>query len=34
MGPFCSSACIADHGPGECREHVWFYGSSDTLARH
>jgi hypothetical protein len=34
MGPFCSSACIADHGRSECREHVWFYGSSDTLARH
>ena len=34
MGPFCSSACIADHGLSECREHVWFYGSSDTLARH
>jgi hypothetical protein len=33
MGPFCSSACIADHGPSECREHLWFYGGRDALAR-
>jgi hypothetical protein len=33
-GPFCSSACIADHGPSECREHLWFYGGRDALAGH
>jgi hypothetical protein len=32
IGPFCSSACITDQGPSGCREHVWFYGGSDTFA--
>jgi hypothetical protein len=33
IAPPWSSACMTDHGPSECGEHMWFYGSSDALAR-
>ena len=32
--PPWSAACMTDHGPSECGEHMWFYGSSDALARY
>jgi hypothetical protein len=33
IAPPWSAACMTDHGPSECGEHMWFYGSSDALAR-
>jgi hypothetical protein len=32
--PSWSAACMTDHGPSECGEPMWIYGSSDTQARH
>jgi hypothetical protein len=32
--PPWSAACMTDHGPSECGQHMWFYGSSDALARY
>jgi hypothetical protein len=32
--PPWSAACMTDHGPSECGQHIWFYGSSDALARY
>jgi hypothetical protein len=34
IAPPWSAACMTDHGPSECGEHMWFYGSSDALARY
>ena len=31
--PPWSAACMTDHGPSECGEPVWVYGSRDALAR-
>jgi hypothetical protein len=32
--PPWSAACMTDHGPSECGEPMWIYGSSDSLARY
>ena len=32
--PPWSAACMTDHGPSECGEPMWVYGSSDALARY
>jgi hypothetical protein len=32
--PSWSAACMTDHGPSECGEPMWIYGSSDALARY
>jgi hypothetical protein len=32
--PPWSAACMTDHGPSECGEPMWIYGSSDTRARY
>jgi hypothetical protein len=32
--PPWSAACTTDHGPSECGEPMWIYGSSDALARY
>jgi hypothetical protein len=32
--PSWSAACMTDHGPSECDEPMWVYGSRDTLARY
>jgi hypothetical protein len=34
IAPPWSAACMTDHGPSECGQHMWFYGSSDALARY
>jgi hypothetical protein len=34
VAPPWSLACMTDHGPSECGQHVWFYGSDDALARY
>jgi hypothetical protein len=34
VAPPWSFACMTDHGPSECGEHVWFYGSGDALERY
>jgi hypothetical protein len=34
IAPPWSAACMIDHGPSECGEPMWFYGSSDELARY
>jgi hypothetical protein len=31
--PSWSAACMTDHGPSECGEPMWVYGSSDAPAR-
>jgi predicted secreted Zn-dependent protease len=31
--PSWSAACMTYHGPSECGEPMWVYGSSDALAR-
>jgi hypothetical protein len=31
--PPWSAACMTDHGPSECGEPMWVYGSSDAHAR-
>jgi hypothetical protein len=33
IAPPWSAACMTDHGPSECGEPMWFYGSSDALTR-
>jgi hypothetical protein len=32
--PPWSSACMTDHGPSECGEPMWIYGSSNEIARY
>jgi hypothetical protein len=32
--PPWSAACMTDHGPSECGEPMWVYGSSDAYARY
>ena len=32
--PAWSAACMTDHGPSECGEPMWIYGSSDAIARY
>jgi hypothetical protein len=32
--PPWSAACMTDHGPSECGEPMWIYGSSDALTRY
>jgi hypothetical protein len=32
--PPWSAACMTDHGPSECGEPMWVYGSSDAPARY
>ena len=32
--PSWSAACMTDHGPSQCDEPMWVYGSSNTLARY
>jgi len=32
--PSWSAACMTDHGPSECGEPMWIYGSGDALARY
>ena len=34
VAPPWSFACTTDQGPSGCGEHVWFYGSGDSLARY
>jgi hypothetical protein len=31
--PPWSAACMTDHGPSECDEPMWVYGSPDYVAR-
>jgi hypothetical protein len=30
--PPWSAACMTDHGPSECGEPMWIYGSKDAVA--
>jgi hypothetical protein len=32
--PSWSAACMTDHGPTQCGEPMWVYGSSRGLARY
>ena len=32
--PPWSAACMTDHGPSECGEPMWIYGSTDAHARY
>jgi hypothetical protein len=32
--PSWSAACMTDHGPSECGEPMWIYGSSEARARY
>jgi hypothetical protein len=32
--PPWSAACMTDHGPSECGEPMWVYGTPDELARY
>jgi hypothetical protein len=32
--PPWSAACMTDHGPSECDEPMWVYGSPRALARY
>jgi hypothetical protein len=32
--PPWSAACMTDHGPSECDEPMWVYGSPNALARY
>ncbi len=34
VAPPWSLTCMTDHGPSECGQHVWFYGSDDALMRY
>jgi hypothetical protein len=34
IAPPWSAACMTDHGPSACGERMWFYASSDALARY
>jgi hypothetical protein len=31
--PPWSAACMTDHGPSECGEPMWIYGSRSAIAR-
>jgi hypothetical protein len=32
--PPWSAACMSDHGPTQCNEPMWVYGSSAEVSRH
>ena len=32
--PPWSTACMTDHGPSECGEPMWIYGSRSEIARY
>jgi hypothetical protein len=32
IAPPWSAACMTDHGPSQCGEHMWIYGSGDAAA--
>jgi hypothetical protein len=32
--PVWSAACMTDHGPSECGEPIWIYGSRGEIARY
>jgi hypothetical protein len=32
--PSWSAACMTDHGPSQCGEPMWVYGSSGTVSRY
>ena len=32
--PSWSAACMTDHGPSDCGEPTWVYGSPDAIARY
>ena len=32
--PSWSAACMSDHGPSECDEPMWVYGSPRALSRY
>ena len=32
--PSWSAACMTDHGPSQCDEPMWVYGSPGALARY
>jgi hypothetical protein len=32
--PPSSAACMTDHGPSECGEPMWVYGSGDARTRY
>ncbi len=32
--PPWSAACMTDHGPSQCDEPMWVYGSSGAIARY
>jgi hypothetical protein len=32
--PSWSAACMTDHGPSQCEEPMWVYGSPDRVARY
>jgi hypothetical protein len=32
--PPWSAACMTDHGPSQCDEPMWIYGSPSALARY
>jgi hypothetical protein len=34
MAPPWSAACMTDHGPSQCDEPMWIYGSTDAHARY
>jgi hypothetical protein len=34
VAPPWSAACRTDHGPSQCDEPMWVYGSPDALARY
>ena len=32
--PSWSAACMTDHGPSQCDEPMWVYGSPGSIARY
>jgi len=32
--PPWSDACMTDHGPSQCGEPMWFYGSGSAISRY
>jgi len=34
MAPSWSAACMTDHGPSQCDEPMWVYGSRATTGRY
>jgi hypothetical protein len=34
MAPPWSAACMTDHGPSQCEEPMWVYGSPAATARY